>query len=119
MDSRTKCVTMAPTEAVDLALRHLAGLPMTLTEALAMHGAHAIDRDRSLPVVQQRRAAPEQRPVHVQERYTHVAERTNALQAALVAVDPKTGAMTAMVGGRGYGESQFNRAAAHTKRVVH
>ncbi len=33
------------------------------------------------------------------------------LQAALVAVDPKTGGMTAMVGGRGYGESQFNRAA--------
>jgi penicillin-binding protein 1B len=33
------------------------------------------------------------------------------LQAALVAVDPKTGAMTAMVGGRGYGETQFNRAA--------
>jgi penicillin-binding protein 1B len=33
------------------------------------------------------------------------------LQAALVAVDPATGEMTAMVGGRGYGETQFNRAA--------
>ncbi|MHB9096224.1 MAG: PBP1A family penicillin-binding protein [Syntrophales bacterium] len=33
------------------------------------------------------------------------------LQAALVAVDPRTGAMTAMVGGRSYGETQFNRAA--------
>ncbi len=33
------------------------------------------------------------------------------LQAALVAVDPKTGAMTAMVGGRDYGQTQFNRAA--------
>lgn len=32
------------------------------------------------------------------------------LQAALVAVDPATGAMTAMVGGRSYRESQFNRA---------
>ena len=31
------------TEAVDLALRHLAGDPMTLDEALAMRGAHAID----------------------------------------------------------------------------
>jgi Arc/MetJ family transcription regulator len=30
------------TEAVDLALRHLAGQPMTRDEALAMHGAHAI-----------------------------------------------------------------------------
>lgn len=31
------------TEAVDLALRHLAGQPMTRDEALAMHGAQAID----------------------------------------------------------------------------
>ena len=31
------------TEAVDLALRHLAGQPMTQDEALAMRGAHAID----------------------------------------------------------------------------
>ena len=30
------------TEAVDLALRHLAGQPMTREEALGMHGAHAI-----------------------------------------------------------------------------
>jgi Arc/MetJ family transcription regulator len=30
------------TEAVNLALRHLAGQPMTDEEALAMHGAHAI-----------------------------------------------------------------------------
>lgn len=32
------------TEAVDLALRHLAGQPMTREEALAMRGAHAIER---------------------------------------------------------------------------
>jgi Arc/MetJ family transcription regulator len=31
------------TEAVELALRHLAGLPMSREEALAMRGAHAID----------------------------------------------------------------------------
>lgn len=30
------------TEAVELALRHLAGQPMTQEEALAMRGAHAI-----------------------------------------------------------------------------
>lgn len=30
------------TAAVDLALRHLAGLPMSKEEALAMHGAGAI-----------------------------------------------------------------------------
>ena len=32
------------TEAVDLALRHLAGQPMTRDEALAMRGAHMIDQ---------------------------------------------------------------------------
>jgi Arc/MetJ family transcription regulator len=31
------------TDAVDLALRHLAGQPMTLDEALSMRGARAID----------------------------------------------------------------------------
>jgi Arc/MetJ family transcription regulator len=31
------------TAAVDMALRHLAGQPMTREEALAMQGAHAID----------------------------------------------------------------------------
>jgi len=30
------------TEAVDLALRHLAGQPMSRDEAMAMRGAHAI-----------------------------------------------------------------------------
>ena len=38
------------TEAVDIALRHLAGQPMTREEALAMHGANAIGeipRDRA------------------------------------------------------------------------
>jgi Arc/MetJ family transcription regulator len=32
------------TEAVDLALRHLAGQPMTRDEALGMRGAHAIGK---------------------------------------------------------------------------
>jgi Arc/MetJ family transcription regulator len=32
------------TDAVDLALRHLAGQPMTRDEALAMHGVRAIGR---------------------------------------------------------------------------
>lgn len=37
------------TEAVDLALRHLAGQPMTRDEALAMRGAHAIEDIASEP----------------------------------------------------------------------
>ena len=31
------------TDAVDLALRHLAGNPMSVDEALALEGGHAID----------------------------------------------------------------------------
>jgi Arc/MetJ family transcription regulator len=40
------------TEAVDLALRHLAGQPMTRDEALAMRGAHALDDIPAEPVLQ-------------------------------------------------------------------
>jgi penicillin-binding protein 1A len=38
------------------------------------------------------------------------ARRGDGLQAALVALDPSTGAVRALVGGRSYGDSQFNRA---------
>ena len=36
--------------------------------------------------------------------------RPQAAQAALIAVDPRTGEILAMVGGRSYNQSQFNRA---------
>jgi penicillin-binding protein 1B len=35
------------------------------------------------------------------------------VQAALVAMDPRTGEIRALVGGRNYGESQLNHALAH------
>ena len=43
------------TEAVDLALRHLAGRPMTRDEALAMRGTHSIGElpDEALVATQQ------------------------------------------------------------------
>ncbi len=37
-------------------------------------------------------------------------QRDRGLEAALVAIDPRTGDILAMVGGREYGASQFNRA---------
>lgn len=40
------------------------------------------------------------------------AEAGEPLQAALVAMDPRSGEILAMVGGREYGTSQFNRAVA-------
>jgi penicillin-binding protein 1B len=42
--------------------------------------------------------------------YPRLEGEDQDLQAALVAVDPATGAVLAMVGGRDYGRSQFNRA---------
>ncbi len=38
-------------------------------------------------------------------------------QAALVAVDPKTGDILALIGGRSYSQSQFNRAAAARRQI--
>jgi penicillin-binding protein 1B len=46
-----------------------------------------------------KKAAPEQTPPQV--------------QAALVAIDPRTGEIKALVGGRDYGQSQLNHALAH------
>ncbi|MEE8312256.1 MAG: PBP1A family penicillin-binding protein [Candidatus Binatia bacterium] len=42
--------------------------------------------------------------------YAHLAEAGEArLEAALVAINPRTGAIVAMVGGRSYRDSQYNR----------
>ncbi|MDX2167018.1 MAG: PBP1A family penicillin-binding protein [Deltaproteobacteria bacterium] len=48
----------------------------------------------------------------LEKRYPRLAQRPDGqrLQAALVAVRPQTGGVVAMVGGRDYGSSQFNRA---------
>jgi penicillin-binding protein 1B len=43
--------------------------------------------------------------------YPRLARDSAPLQAALVALNPRTGEILAMVGGRDYGQSQFNRAA--------
>jgi penicillin-binding protein 1B len=50
-------------------------------------------------------------------RYKHLRRKENGqrLQAALVALDPETGEIRALVGGRDYVQSQFNRAI-HARR---
>jgi Arc/MetJ family transcription regulator len=49
------------TKAVELALRHLAGLPMTREEALGMRGAHAIGTIPGDAAPRARGAAPRAR----------------------------------------------------------
>ena len=38
-------------------------------------------------------------------------------QAALIAIDPRSGEILAFIGGRNYGQSQFNRAAAARRQI--
>ena len=45
------------------------------------------------------------------------AAGSNPLQSALVALDPRTGAILAMVGGRDYGKNQFNRATSAERQT--
>jgi penicillin-binding protein 1B len=47
--------------------------------------------------------------LHVDELLAHRKKRPPA-QAALIAIDPRTGEILAMVGGRSYNQSQYNRA---------
>ncbi len=62
------------TEAVNLALRHLAGQPITRKEALAMRGAQAIGNAH---------AAPSKRPL-TERRVRGIWVRVNALSQLLI-----------------------------------
>ncbi len=46
----------------------------------------------------------------LERAHPRLADAASPLQAALVAIDPGTGEIVAMVGGRSYAHSQFNRA---------
>jgi len=50
------------------------------------------------------------RPKSKREFKTNLSTETAKIQGALVALDPRTGAIRAMVGGRSFSQSQFNRA---------
>ncbi|CAN5140958.1 penicillin-binding protein 1B [soil metagenome] len=47
---------------------------------------------------------------HLEEGYPRLKKRAGELEGAVVVIDPQTGFVRAMVGGRDYQESQFNRA---------
>jgi len=52
----------------------------------------------------------ESRPGYSHPRYSRERPERNYLQGVVVAIDPATGDVKAMVGGRDYSQSQFNRA---------
>lgn len=59
-----------------------------------------------------REALPEV-DARIQERFRHRKQPPPEPQVALVALDPHTGAVKALVGGRDYTRSQLNRVVAH------
>jgi penicillin-binding protein 1A len=56
-------------------------------------------------------------PAARRPRPTAVLARTPPVQGGLVAIDPETGRMLAMVGGYDYGISQFNRATQARRQI--
>ena len=75
-------------------------MPMQMAaEAAAVEAMDALDQRRQTLI--RRRAA---------QRKTAPIPDPEPLQTALVALDPKTGHVRAMVGGRDFGDSRFNRA---------
>ncbi len=61
-------------------------------------------------IAEQLKAIEERRQAWLARRTTKPAESGEPLQAALVALDPVTGEIRAMVGGRDFDASRFNRA---------
>lgn len=51
-----------------------------------------------------------------EDAVTKHMEGNEELQSALVAIDPRTGYIKAMVGGKSYGANQFNRAVSGTRQ---
>ncbi|MBI2080225.1 MAG: PBP1A family penicillin-binding protein [candidate division NC10 bacterium] len=104
----------APEEAEAQAPYFVDYILRTLEEAgVVAEAAHARIFTTLDPLLQRTAAATVRRGLmRLEARYPHLkrARLEERLQGALVALDVRTGAVLAMVGGREYRESQFNRA---------
>jgi len=86
------------------------------SELRAAHGRDALEQgfavfttlDMELQRVAESAVRDELR--RLERQYPRLRRAESPLQAALVALDPKSGQILAMVGGRDYGRSQYNRA---------
>lgn len=93
--------------------------PRLYTGGLIVHTTLDLEMQRAAQLsMEEGWAAIESRPGFRHPRYEQFAQRTEPfegndtpyLQGALVALDPHTGAVRAMVGGRDFRHSKFNRA---------
>ena len=82
---------------------YLGGLRVFSTIDLAMEEQAEAAVRASLEALTRRRAA-------AYARAPSIGAADQPLQAALIALDPRTGEVRAMIGGRDFGESPFNRA---------
>jgi penicillin-binding protein 1A len=80
------------------------GLTVETTLDLDMQRAADAEVARALADIERRQARRRRRPA------SSPVPHERALQAALVALDPQTGEVRAMVGGRDFARSRFNRA---------
>jgi len=92
---------------VDFVLREMAErYPRRLLESEGLRIFTTLDMGYQIAAEQ----ALEEGLEHLEEGYPRLARRRGELQGALVVLDPQTGFVRAMVGGRDYGNSQYNRA---------
>jgi penicillin-binding protein 1B len=92
---------------VDFVLREIAErYPRSLLESEGMRIFTTLDMGYQIAAEQ----AVHEGLDHLEEGYPRLQRRKGELEGALVALDPQTGFVRAMVGGRDYQGSQFNRA---------
>jgi membrane carboxypeptidase/penicillin-binding protein len=86
------------------------GLRVYTTVDLGMQKAAELHVAKSLEEIERRRARADEQRVRRVNGGPAPAPEQPPLQAALVAMDPQTGHVRAMVGGRDFEQSHFNRA---------
>ncbi len=92
---------------VDYVLRELADrYPRRLLQSQGLRIFTTLDMGQQIAA----REALVEGLAHLEDGYPRIARRKGELEGAVVVLDPQTGFVRAMVGGRDYQDSQFNRA---------
>ncbi|HJP87233.1 MAG TPA: PBP1A family penicillin-binding protein [Gemmatimonadaceae bacterium] len=93
-----------------------AGIPVMQGGYSIYTGLDPLLQNAAVSALQQETAALEAQPDYAHPKYvppksaTHSNRNTNYLQGLVVAIDPTSGDVRALVGGRDYNDSQFDRA---------
>jgi len=81
----------------------------------SLRGGHSVFTTLDLGLQESAEQAVRSGLTRLERDYPRLSRQDQPLQAALVAIRPQTGEILALVGGRDYGASQFNRAV-HARR---